>query len=60
MPHIWDDVLLNLSELKIKKNNPPYVAIPAVTFAITPATCSTHVAITPSTVAFPLPHIYTK
>ena len=28
LPHIWDEVLFNISELKIKENNnSPYVAI---------------------------------
>ena len=56
LPHIWDKVLLNTSELKMKSNNPCYVAIPSARLAIIPATSSTYVAITPATVAFHLPH----
>ena len=52
LPHIWDEVLFNTSELKIK-NNPPYVAIPPAILAITSTTCWIYVAITPATVAFP-------
>ena len=56
LPHIWDEVLLNISELKLlyhlPKKNPPWVVIPSTTKAITSASITYK-----QNVVFHLPHI---
>ena len=47
LPHIWDEVLFNTSELKLKYLDP--VAIPSACMAITSATTPTTVVAIPST-----------